>query len=582
MIPSSPSECTDESLEKEMFNSLLKLSDDYYIFHSFKTLQIESGVLEEHETDFVIFNKKFGILCIEAKAGHVFFDGIEGWKYQNGQTMHNGGPFLQAENSKWRLFRSAGECSAIKDFYKKCGFRFAVWFPSVTESELQSIPFPQNARKELVLTLDDLENPSKKIESIFSLSIENARPESLSDYEANKILNNFLCPKAKIIPTATVELDSKRMIFYRLLKEQSMILDFLDEQNSVVINGAAGSGKTLVAVEKAKRLAAQNEKVLFLCVNKELKDYLSETYQNEFIDFFTFSGYVQKITGDFKKVEEAEEFLMECLENPERFGYKHVIVDEGQDFGIFYVDGSEDNSKEMFLQILHDIVINNELGNFYVFYDKLQMIQAAKMPSFIENADCKLTLHKNCRNTENIARASLRTVSDDEKLKRQKFKDDVNIGDVSRIHFTEEKDVKNKIDEIITSRLKPLGLTEKDIVILTCETEKNNYLLRNNLLNKSSEYKSQIGNIKFSTCRKFKGLEADAIILIDVDKSTFTTREGKMLYYVGTSRAKIQLDIITTLTDEDCKELLTNEFKYTLKIKKPKRSLASVLKCNAY
>ncbi len=40
--------------------------------------------------------------------------------------------------------------------------------------------------------------------------------------------------------------------------------------------------------------------------------------------------------------------------------------------------------------------------------------------------------------------------------------------------------------------------------------------------------------VKYTTCRKFKGLEADAVILIDVDESIFE-EEHKLLYYVGTS-----------------------------------------------
>ena len=40
-------------------------------------------------------------------------------------------------------------------------------------------------------------------------------------------------------------------------------------------------------------------------------------------------------------------------------------------------------------------------------YDKLQKIQARALPMFIEEADCRLTLYRNCRNTINIATTSL-------------------------------------------------------------------------------------------------------------------------------------------------------------------------------
>ena len=55
---------------------------------------------------------------------------------------------------------------------------------------------------------------------------------------------------------------------------------------------------------------------------------------------------------------------------------------------------------------------------------------------------------------------------------------------------------------------------------------------------------------RVSTCIKFKGLEADAIVLIDLDKNSFMGKKG-MEFYVGTSRAKIRLDLICQLSPEE-------------------------------
>ena len=67
-----------------------------------------------------------------------------------------------------------------------------------------------------------------------------------------------------------------------------------------------------------------------------------------------------------------------------------------------------------------------------------------------------------------------------------------------------------------------------------------------------------------------------------VNKELFSSNEGKLLYYVGTSRAKIQLDIITSMSELDCRELLSQNFEYKRKIKNPMRDLASVLKCHEF
>ncbi len=56
----------------------------------------------------------------------------------------------------------------------------------------------------------------------------------------------------------------------RLTEEQMTVLEFVPDLPWVVIRGAAGTGKTLVAMEKARLLAAAGSRVLFLCYNREL------------------------------------------------------------------------------------------------------------------------------------------------------------------------------------------------------------------------------------------------------------------------------------------------------------------------
>ena len=85
-------------------------------------------------------------------------------------------------------------------------------------------------------------------------------------------------------------------------------------------------------------------------------------------------------------------------------------------------------------------------------------------------------------------------------------------------------------------------------------------------------------SIRFTTCRKFKGLEADAVILVDVDENTFIGNNGQnvLLYYVGTSRARLRLDIITTLTKEESTHVLQYLGKAD-KVKRPQLDLARAL-----
>ncbi len=103
-----------------------------------------------------------------------------------------------------------------------------------------------------------------------------------------------------------------------------------------------------------------------------------------------------------------------------------------------------------------------------------------------------------------------------------------------------------------------------DIVILTCKTEESSALKDKA---KSGKYRNKY---LFTTCRKFKGLEADAVILIDVDDTTFNPKNVQ-LYYVGTSRARIRLDIVAMLSDDQCNRLLKDCLEIPRKSTKPKK-----------
>ena len=140
--------------------------------------------------------------------------------------------------------------------------------------------------------------------------------------------------------------------------------------------------------------------------------------------------------------------------------------------------------------------------------------------------------------------------------------------DTSKLHFCiNDTAVQEKLNLLLES-LKGQGV--KDIVILTCKTEATSILsgaVANGI------YRNKY---RFSTCRKFKGLEADAVILVDVDADTFADN-NIFLYYVGTSRARLWLDIITTMDNEACTDVLQDAFEKRGHIRNPQKELAAAI-----
>ena len=116
----------------------------------------------------------------------------------------------------------------------------------------------------------------------------------------------------------------------------------------------------------------------------------------------------------------------------------------------------------------------------------------------------------------------------------------------------ESGDQKRVLDHIL------VGLKEKgveDIVILTSGTFEHSSVyshlkFRADPRDSYAYYPLDEEEYRFTTCIRFKGLEADAIIMIDLDKDSFAGKKG-LEFYVGSSRAKHYLDIICNLSETD-------------------------------
>lgn len=557
MIPNKPRDFEPASQEGLMFEALSLLPDDYYVFHSFRISTVKENKIYESETDFVIFNRFKGVLCLEAKSGQVRYENGR-WLYGNGIAMHRDGPFAQASSNKYKLIRHI-EDKGFVSILDKCKFLHAVWFPSIDRDRLRTMALPSEADRTLILTKEALSDPLQYINRIFEIELPSHKETNLSEEESRCLIREVFCPSFNIVPTASFDTDLKKIVFLRLLKEQAMILNFIDEQRTAAINGAAGTGKTMIAVEKAHRHAATGEKVLFLCYNAYLKNFLQNNYTDNNISYYTIAGLACKLcdspVADYNKLKQKlEDYYLAG-----NFPYKHIIIDEGQDFG------NDDIEEADIIKLLYDIVIDsNDNGTFYVFYDRLQLIQARQVPEFIENMDCRLTLHKNCRNTENIAITSLKPVTE----RNPELFDGSVRGVPAKLYYCENADAEKARVDLIIDELSAEGF--KDIVILTCKTEAASFM---SSFVENSKYRHKY---PFTTCRKFKGLEADAIILIDVDRAVFED-ENVLIFYVGASRARIKLAITAILADDDCRNILQNTLNYTGKIRRPKRDLASAL-----
>lgn len=585
MIPPVPKDFDEKSNEGIVFKALRKLPEDFYVFHSVVVNDVINNNLVEREIDFVVVNRKKGVLCIEAKngSGIQYYDRF--WHYTSGTIMKHGGPYNQAATAK-RALRSRmlnHPNYDVKRITYRCKMLHAAWFFGMsreTFQELNNQGLPEDAIMDLTLFAEDIADPTETINRMFHINIpidEESRVQTeINSDEFQMLLESVFCPEFNLVPSPTAKSKLIEEQMNQLLYEQYRLLDYLEDQDTAVINGAAGTGKTMLAVEKARRSSVDEERVLFLCYNRLLCNHLndrhkkaeSKSYRKQFknVDFMTISQLAKKLTGNYKDYDGLLNWLLDCLDNPDQFGYKHVIVDEGQDFGIIQTDSDRNEAEKncSIIDVLQEVALEQG-GTFYIFYDKYQMIQGGghveyKLPDCITNSDCRLSLHYNCRNTKEIAQTSVTPLKD---YKNRAIKPKTActwfdpVKPVMHLVGSEKKAVKT-----LNAILAKYQETEvKDVVILTPGTIEF-CCIADELSPKTeinAEYDIYIFNgisYKVTTCIKFKGLEADAIVMIDLNKNSFTGYKGSE-FYVGTSRAKQYLDMVAQITPSEYKEVIS-------------------------
>ena len=508
--------------EFQIFESLKQLPNDWYIYHSLNWKdRSKNGRITWGEADFVIFNKNYGILVVEVKSGGISFkDGK--WlqtRLDNSEINEMKNPFNQANRSKYKLI---DEIDYKLPYGDRCFIDKAVWFPSISNDELQKANLPLEYDSKLILTKEYLNNPLQSILSIYNF-YNSTRYTMLSRNSENVILETIM-PSFNLVPSASNIKDEADYVFYQLTNEQKKVLDFISDQQTVAIQGSAGTGKTFIAVEQAKRLSS-DKKVLFLCFNKFLYYHLDNKCKLNNVDYYNLHTFLSKNSSDDISTDEKCLKALKSIDFANTLDYQAIIIDEAQDIN--------DKILIEFYEICKRLNYN-----LYLFYDKNQMLFQNKLPKCLEEFDCKLTLTKNCRNTLKI----VQTINSVFNINTQA--NGFSVSGVMPTFYFVDTDIQNKLRLIINDYLND-GFDQKDITILTLSTEDESCL---NGITQIGNYKinheSNEDGIFFTTSKKFKGLESNIIIVIDFDAKQYSDYEYMKNLYVSLSRARQRLSLI--------------------------------------
>lgn len=272
MIPASI-QYKKSPAEVRLFGALkTDLSDDYTVLHHVRWLQKERKV-HDGEADFLVLHPDLGALAIEVKGGLVSFDASSGiWESQDraGETHTlSRDPVDQAKDSAYSLARHLRD---LRDWPRRWGpVGYAVCFP---DGRLRGLPPPYLGP----VLIDESHVPAAlqaRVEDILEYWREDRHAP---DPRGVEIAIRALASDVAIRHPLSADVDEADREIIRLSEEQFGVLDMLAGNRRIEVSGPAGSGKTLIAAEKARRLAAAGLRVLFTCFNRPLANTSSRRW----------------------------------------------------------------------------------------------------------------------------------------------------------------------------------------------------------------------------------------------------------------------------------------------------------------
>lgn len=524
MYPELPANFNGSWGEREIFEALRTLDDSFIIFHSLAWLNtvgmspFDATLPTQGEADFVLVHPSHGVLVVEVKSGGIRCEGRQ-WYQTNtatGEEWPIQDPVQQANRSAHFLRKKI--LSNVPGGHA-CGVYHAVWFPSVSCS---GASYPLDYDPAIVLDCHALGSPLSSLETVFTFWHAHYPSKPLSAHQMESVVG-LLAPTFHAMPAFRASLEARERQFVRMTAEQSRIFDFLDDQSEALIGGPAGCGKTVLAVELCRRLAASGDPVVYLCYNSALRKYLKSVHPIQGVSFDTFHSYagasLQQPGLDYGDLE--KRFLEALADDASGVSIPHLVIDEGQDFSEDWIE---------FLKL-------RTLGRFFVFFDRNQLLFQSSLPSWFTSADCRLVLKQNCRNTRQIATTVARAVN----LPTAHLNSPTGLK--PQMYVVSDPQARGTVLNIIAGHISEHGLSPNDFAVLTSETTQTSCIA-------DLEWPCPVcdefgsGSLCYTTIKKFKGLESKIVILVDVAFDRMVDEAYRRLLYVGFSRAVHELHIV--------------------------------------
>jgi hypothetical protein len=544
------------------------LEPDVLVLDSVQWLVRDHGAVRNGEADVVIADAARGILVLEVKAGEIRRDRNGTW--HAGPHRLERSPFDQARDNRYALLKKLHELPDWPADLKPISGH-AVAFPDVdldtmrgrlgllgldADTELiadQSAFVDSDAgRAELRRFID------RAFEAWGHNANERAPGEAVIDllravegepFEIHSMLRNEL-------------VEGEREVV-QLTAGQLRVLNQLRNVRRASIIGGAGTGKTILAAEKARRLAGEGYRTLFVCFNAPLAQVLAEELESTardtgLLDVKTFHQLCEDLGREADVLADRpdpitqdwwDRTLPRALDDAiERLGprYHAVVIDEGQDFTADW------------LASLQELLIDGADDVLYVFHDSAQAIFREDVVGQLGLTEFPIDM--NCRNAAPIHALVARFAEGG--LAPEPWRTD---GRPPELIPAEDGAANVEALRGVLHRLRAVdgeGVNPWDIAVLTgAKLDESavwgvpghrygNEVLGNAAVDDAGHHLGRAAHlvpplpddvILCETIRRFKGLERPVVVLVELRADD--PKLDRMLY-VGASRARQHLVVI--------------------------------------
>lgn len=397
-----------EECRRQLPNDILVIYSVNWIYRNGR------GWLLEGEADFTIVVPQSGVFAVEVKGGGVSFDATTGqWQSidRAGNAHDIKDPFRQASNERhalkdqllghprWRQWRGA-----------RLTLGHAVMLPDIHDAKPLLSPDRQRAFIGIDTDIMALVPWFAQLQAFWTQANEDPLGA-----QGVKLVEDILCSSVEVRPALRAILDVAEQARVQLTTNQARVLRILGGRKRAVIAGGAGTGKTLIAVEKARQLAETMQSVLLLCYNRPLADALAAGVAGQpRITVLSFHQLCDRRIAEVRQVAGVD-LLAEAQDAFPGNDEKHVfevqmpfalarsneVLDTKYD--ALVVDEAQDFSDDYWFSV-EELLSDPEEGVFYIFIDENQALYRKHANLPVEDEPYRLLA--NCRNTVPATRST--------------------------------------------------------------------------------------------------------------------------------------------------------------------------------